>query len=62
MKFVLKKNLEMGGKQYLEGEEIEVTKEEYAYLMQSYMDERKALLEKEKEENIPHFNFVKDSK
>lgn len=63
MKFVLKKNLEMGGKLYLEGEEVDVTKEQYAYLMKAYLDERKALMEQENgEAPVSHFGFEKGSK
>ena len=45
MKIVLKKNHERNGELFLEGEEIEVTKEEYDFIMSCYIAERKAQIE-----------------
>lgn len=46
MKIILKKNHEKNGVLYLEGEEIEVTKEEYDFIMSCYIAERKEQAEK----------------
>lgn len=40
------KNLEMGGKEYSEGQEIDVDEDVYKWLMQSYVEDRK--LERER--------------
>ena len=39
------KNLEMGGVTYNEGDTIDVEDDVYDYLMKSYMDERRAMIE-----------------
>ena len=44
-KFTLLKNLEMNGKLYLEGEEVELDEATYEWLIKSYLEERKQILE-----------------
>lgn len=46
MKIKLLKDHEHYGKKYKEGDEIEVTKEEYDFLMNAYVAERKQIVEK----------------
>jgi hypothetical protein len=46
MKIKLLKDHEHYGKKYKEGDEIEVTKEEYEFLMNAYVAERKQIVEK----------------
>ena len=46
MKIVLKKDHERNGILYKEGEEIEVSKEEYDFISSCYLAEKKALVEK----------------
>lgn len=46
MKIKLLKDHEHYGVKYKEGEEIEVTKEEYDFLMNAYVAERKQIVEK----------------
>lgn len=46
MKIKLLKDHEHYGKKYKEGDEIEVTREEYDFLMNAYVAERKQIVEK----------------
>lgn len=46
MKIKLLKDHEHYGVKYKEGEEIEVTKEEYDFLMNAYVADRKKIVEK----------------
>lgn len=46
MKIKLLKDHEHYGVKYKEGEEIEVTKEEYDFLMNAYVADRKQIVEK----------------
>ena len=50
MKIKLLKDHEHYGKKYKEGDEIEVTKEEYDFLMNAYVAERKQIVEKAQKE------------
>lgn len=43
MKITLLKNLEMGGKEYAEGQEIDVDEDIYKWLMKSYVNDREIL-------------------
>ena len=45
MKIVLKQDHEKNGVLYKEGDEIEVTKEEYDFIMRCYMEDRKKQIE-----------------
>ena len=45
-KLVLQKNLEMGGKLYEAGQEVELEDDVYRYIVNSYLEERKAQVEK----------------
>lgn len=44
-KLVLQKNLEMGGKLYEAGQEVELEDDVYRYIVNSYLEERKAQVE-----------------
>ena len=64
MKLILKKNHEQNGKLYLEGEEIEVTEEEYQYIMASYIAERQAIIAEaeQKEKEVQNYFGAKKAK
>jgi hypothetical protein len=56
---ILKKNLEMKGKLYLEGETVEVEDSDYKYIIDSYLESRQEdLLQASIQEDL----FIKVSK
>ena len=62
MKIVLKQDHEKNGIRYLEGEEIEVTKEEYDFIMSCYLAQRKQLRQELEQLELNIENKVKGKK
>lgn len=62
MKIILKKNHEKNGVLYLEGQEIDVSQDEYQHIMNAYLLERQEMLKAQEEPPVEHFPKMKVSK